>query len=617
MTISPPDTAARGLTRRRSRLLLAATASAVVLLSGLASTPAPAGAMPTEVALDATNGGTAMQTLLSADASTSYTMVAESRRVIIKTVDVATGSATASISLNIPNGKDMALSNTGDAVYVASRVAGGALHKVMLSDGSSSLVTDEVFGGFAVVLSADGALGYVAGYNSVFIVDLVAGGIAMEIPVGGNIGAIALSPDGRRIFVGRDGGLEIFDTGTGALETTAPLLGVPRSMALSSDGSTLFVNSTKSGLDRYVVTPGRAAPVGASRFPDFSNDIVADAVGRVYVADARSANIYRFGTDAEASPGLLDTEQARGAAHIAVSADGRLIVGAATSGNSITISRPTVAELGGAALSGARAGQDSPATLLATGTKPISYAAGTCAADTQAGGLPDGLALAADGKITGIPTSPGAYTFTVAATNLEGCSEATFTMDIALAYVHRVSIDIAADSPLARPNDTITWTVTASNTGDYAASFDVVGAIGAGQEQLTGVDASTTTATTVIWEGQSLEPAESREYRFTTVVAEDAAAPLTARATFANLDPQFEVSTAAGRCEPGASCAEADFIANPGPHASAAKAGGALASTGSPIFAPLAAAAALFFAAAATLFIAAVRRRRQAAATQQ
>jgi uncharacterized repeat protein (TIGR02543 family) len=64
-------------------------------------------------------------------------------------------------------------------------------------------------------------------------------------------------------------------------------------------------------------------------------------------------------------------------------------------------------------------------TLEATGDTPITWT-------LDSGNLPAGLTLAADGKISGTPTTAGDYTFTVKATNGAGSNTKSFTVTIVL-----------------------------------------------------------------------------------------------------------------------------------------------------------------------------------------
>jgi len=63
-------------------------------------------------------------------------------------------------------------------------------------------------------------------------------------------------------------------------------------------------------------------------------------------------------------------------------------------------------------------------TLAATGDTPITFA-------TQSGSIPAGLSLASSGAITGTPTTEGAYSWTVRATNVAGFDDQLYTGTVA------------------------------------------------------------------------------------------------------------------------------------------------------------------------------------------
>lgn len=103
-------------------------------------------------------------------------------------------------------------------------------------------------------------------------------------------------------------------------------------------------------------------------------------------------------------------------------------------------------------------------TLSTTvGTQPVTFA-------VTAGGLPAGLALAADGTLSGTPGAYGSYAFTVTATDAGGCTGNR-------AYVLDVTCPVMAVLPPALPNAPIgvpySQAIT-STGGDPPVSFAVV-----------------------------------------------------------------------------------------------------------------------------------------------
>ncbi|MBQ9566353.1 MAG: putative Ig domain-containing protein [Synergistaceae bacterium] len=77
----------------------------------------------------------------------------------------------------------------------------------------------------------------------------------------------------------------------------------------------------------------------------------------------------------------------------------------------------------GATLADATEGTAYSVTLAATGTTPIAWA-------LDSGSLPPGLTLGSDGKISGTPTTPGSYSFTIKASNTAGDDTRAFTLTV-------------------------------------------------------------------------------------------------------------------------------------------------------------------------------------------
>ena len=87
------------------------------------------------------------------------------------------------------------------------------------------------------------------------------------------------------------------------------------------------------------------------------------------------------------------------------------------------IAKPVLPMITTDSLDLATEGESYDAQLTATGTAPIQW--------TWSGAIPAGLALSADsGRITGIPTTPGDYTFTVAARNVAGSVARVFNLTV-------------------------------------------------------------------------------------------------------------------------------------------------------------------------------------------
>jgi hypothetical protein len=128
-------------------------------------------------------------------------------------------------------------------------------------------------------------------------------------------------------------------------------------------------------------------------------------------------------------------------------------------------SSPSPLQLAPAALPAVMAGaQESQQIAAAGGTPPYSFA-------VTAGTLPPGLTLSAAGALSGTPTTPGSYTFTITATDSSATADKGST-----AYMLQVSPDIITLAPGALPDGipctSYDQTITASG-GTAPYSFSV------------------------------------------------------------------------------------------------------------------------------------------------
>ena len=89
------------------------------------------------------------------------------------------------------------------------------------------------------------------------------------------------------------------------------------------------------------------------------------------------------------------------------------------------VSTPVAPTITTSALPGGKVGEAYNQALEATGDATITWV-------VESGNLPDGLTLAADGTISGTPSTAGDYTFTVKATNGAGSDTKSFTVTIVL-----------------------------------------------------------------------------------------------------------------------------------------------------------------------------------------
>ncbi len=123
-----------------------------------------------------------------------------------------------------------------------------------------------------LVVSADGRRLYATASQaaSLLVVDLEAGRLMQEIPVGSTPHSVAVAPDGRRAYVTNAGAdsVSIVDLDAGRVVATISVGDDPAGLALAGDGATLFV-ANWFGNDISVVDLARG--LEARRLPAGSN----------------------------------------------------------------------------------------------------------------------------------------------------------------------------------------------------------------------------------------------------------------------------------------------------------------------------------------------------------
>ncbi len=125
------------------------------------------------------------------------------------------------------------------------------------------------------------------------------------------------------------------------------------------------------------------------------------------------------------------------------------------------------------------------------GTNPTTYT-------VSSGTLPPGLSLATGGGLTGTPTTPGTYTFTVQSSSVGGClGSQTYTIVIACPTITLAPGTLPADTVGQAYNQTITQTGSLGSTFTYTVSSGTLppGITLAANGDLTGTGTTTGTYT--------------------------------------------------------------------------------------------------------------------------
>jgi YVTN family beta-propeller protein len=211
----------------------------------------------------------------------------ETRRII--STHQVTGSAT-DVAVS-PDGTRIFVGQvTRDGVGLAVINTFGRMNTIDIADGAGRTVD-------AVRVSPNGRLVYVATSDAdsgrLLVVDTLEGRVVREVPVASPIRDVALSRDGALAYVaGFDthwgGSVDVIDTAINEITAKVGIGGAPMQMALSSDGARLYIadyehvavlcTETNSVIDTLTVT---AEPSCVAVSPDSNRLYIADHSGTV------------------------------------------------------------------------------------------------------------------------------------------------------------------------------------------------------------------------------------------------------------------------------------------------------------------------------------------------
>ncbi len=249
-----------------------------------------------------------------------------------------------------------------------------------------------------MTITTDGSRAYVAnagvgastGQGSVSVIDLATNTVISTITTGLGTWAVALSPDGSRLYASNSGSntVSVIDVSTNTVTATVPVGIAPYQIAFTPDGTRAYV------LDRGVTS-------------DPANDTIS------VISTATEAVVSTIAVGSE--PG-----------GIAITPDGlTAYVGIQSAGTVWEIELDTFPGITTTAIPDGVEGA-AYSTSVATTGRPIP------ALSVTNGALPPGLTLDANGTISGIPTTPGTYAFTVAASSSVSGIPSTATRDLAI-----------------------------------------------------------------------------------------------------------------------------------------------------------------------------------------
>ncbi|RVW06157.1 YncE family protein [Rhodococcus spongiicola] len=373
----------------------------------------------------------------------------------VSVIDTATNTVTTTIEVAASDRpRFVVITPDGNHAYVSLSGVGGEPDRVSVIDTRTNTVTTtvRVETPLGVAVTPDGTLAYVvdADGDSVSVIDTATQEVVDTVPVGNYPYQLAIAPDGTRAYVTNtfDDSVSVIDTATRVVIDTVPVGNSPNGVAVTPDGTLAYVTNddhTVSVIDTTTNTVTTTVPVG--RYP-FGVAITPDGT-HTYVTNLNDSTVSVI---AIGTPELTGTPPAgtvsqpyqytftlvgRPAPTTTVTA-GALPDGLTLSSDGILSGTPTAAGLFEFTLTaGNGIGDDAvlpvafdvqeapvlngevPAGIVGQPFRHTFILGGRPAPTTTvtAGTLPDGLALGADGILSGTPTARGQFTFTVTATN--------------------------------------------------------------------------------------------------------------------------------------------------------------------------------------------------------
>ncbi|WAC70479.1 putative Ig domain-containing protein [Microbacterium sp. SL75] len=376
-----------------------AIALIVAVLGVLFSSSSAAVAAGTEIAV----GGEPTSIAVSPDGGTLYIGHYATGEVTI----VAT--ATRSIEGSIAAGADLTdLAVTPDGEYLFT-ATGSAIQK--FSTTGRDLVRDWALDGSSagIAVSPDGLAAYATSGD--VLKAYLPTGVATLAVVGGSPTSLAITPDGKRILTtsGDDDTVSIVSVDERKVEATVPVGIYPTDVAIAPDGGLALV----------------ANGVGSVSVIDLTDDSVLDTinVGQTPVAVTVSTDS-QWGYVANANDNSVSvlSRQTRSVVRTIPTGNRPVAVVLSPDGDNLYVLNNVSGSV--SVLTIERAPAFTASTPSDTATVGTAYTYAFAASGSPAptfqladGSLPDGLTLSSDGILSGTPTTTGASSFRVTASN--------------------------------------------------------------------------------------------------------------------------------------------------------------------------------------------------------
>jgi YVTN family beta-propeller protein/adhesin HecA-like repeat protein len=172
---------------------------------------------------------------------------------------------------------DLALSPSGDRLYIVNAFDGGSVSVVNTADQSLVATIPAGIHPRGVVINPQGTLAYVSVFDTVTtccqgytaVIDLATNKEIARITVGTHPGGIAINQDGSKVYVANNlsNSISIINTATNSVEATIPI-NSPRDIVINQSGTLAFiispVNNNVSVMDLATNTITQTVPVGVS-----------------------------------------------------------------------------------------------------------------------------------------------------------------------------------------------------------------------------------------------------------------------------------------------------------------------------------------------------------------
>ena len=438
---------------RRQVLALAA------LLLGASLFWAPAAASAAPIITTVPVGAGPQSVAVSPDGRTAY--VANSNGLSLSVIDVATTRVRATIALPA-NARSVTVSPDGRTVYAA-----GTRNVSIVNAATDTIRQNVPLEGLAydAVPSPDGALLYVPLFDvrKIAVVDTASGTVVRTLTAADNPYSVAVSPDGRMLYATfyNQSRLAEIDIVSGTLTRTTAVSGQPRQMTLSPDGLTAFTASSL-GNTTTIVDTVTFATVRTLASPG-ALDVAVNVDGTLLAISSPNGRLQIVDT---ATYTVLETIVIRTPHAAAFTRSGIIYVAQSDANTASAVTRDgPPAFTASAPPEGATVGQAYSYAFAATGNPAPTFRVGS-------GTLPAGLALSPAGVLSGTPTTTGATTFTVTASNGLAPDAATAPITITTGAAPAAPVFIAATPP-ATTTVGEDYAYTFAATGNPAPTFAV------------------------------------------------------------------------------------------------------------------------------------------------